>query len=122
MRTALAVITSVLISGCEQSPKGDDAICSQFPPRTKQPTSQTPYAGALICVTDWSIRLSRAEGSISEVAEAALGACHGAIDHYAGIGSNEERHPDPAQALAYFRREAMFRVAQARAGDCPIPK
>ena len=95
-------------------PAGPPAGPRQVAPEQREATSD--------CIWFWSYRLAPAAGSIGDVAEAAVSACWTMIEHFETLSArNEDRPADPGRAAAPFRREAMYRVAEARAGDCEAP-
>lgn len=115
------MLACVALAGCD---KPDDRICGGLA------VQMDPTAVAAIdpqnvnaCVERWAARLSYSPDDARIVAEAALGACEAAIGHYeVAMAKTEERQPDHDKALAYWRRQAMFRAVQWRAGKCGIER
>lgn len=77
------------------------------------------------CVHRWSYRLARADGSLSQIAGAAVGGCEDAIEAAveAGVPKGSE---DLTSILDVTTRRkayasALFHAAQARAGHCAVP-
>lgn len=83
------------------------------------------------CVDHWAARLSHSNDSAQDVAEATIGACLDAVQYLASFMAKEERAQSVAGEQPYsanlndlideFRRKALFRVVQWRAGKCPTP-
>lgn len=122
VRASLAAFVLVL-TGCQRS-EGDDRICSTPAPRlTPGSTAQQQFDVATNCVHHWSYRLARAEGDIRDIAEGVVGgACGDAIQMYEGLDAKDRNVPnDTGRSMEFFRREALFRVTQGRAGRCALP-
>jgi hypothetical protein len=79
-----------------------------------------------MCVQGWAYRLAAAPDPAPQVAEAAIAACYVQIERFAGQVKNEAAGPDAfsesmENLLPSIRRNALFRVVQARAGGCEAP-
>ena len=72
------------------------------------------------CVERWAARLSRAPDRASEVTDAVIGACDGAIVAYEAAMAKEDATYDVPReaAYAYWRKRAQFITVQTRAGNC----
>ncbi len=121
---ALPALLGLLASGCDRLGGPDAALCA--PPAGPPGPSRavTPEQRELTgdCVWYWSYRLAGAEGSVAGVADAVVGACWATIERLETMSArDEERAPDVERAALPFRRDAMYRVAEARAGDCEPP-
>lgn len=119
MRT-LFLAAAVMVTGCDKS---NSNICGSLPahlpgliPKTADDQMQlTSY-----CVERWAARLSHAPDRASEIVEAVIGACDGAISAYEAAKAKEDETYDlsRADAYAYWRKRAQFVVVQTRAGNC----
>lgn len=140
---ALGLAASAL-GGCSQM--ANNTICASPPSMESDfAASQADDAGgvpaqrmlALNCVHRWSYRLAPSSDAVDDVAEAVLGACSDAIFRAAYA---QEKEAESRQQVAvgfnaetgmsenYYslgteehRRQAVFRVVQARAGNCAVP-
>ena len=122
MRRGALVAVAFLAAGCDAFSRTDEAICAppSGPPGALRAVAPEQLELTNECVWFWAYRLAPAEGSIADVADAVIGACFSNIEHYeALIARGANRPPDAAAAAAAFRRDAMYRVAEARAGNCP---
>jgi hypothetical protein len=125
-----AVLAFALISGaCSNKPSDPDWICNQPPGlvSTAAVTSDEQISVAEGCLHKWSYRLGKAPGSNGEIAKAAVGACREAVDRVLELKiaeSEAAKKPftdDQWQLLVRrFDENALFRVAQGRAGGCSI--
>lgn len=118
----VALIAAVLLAGCNRP---DDRICSGLAIRLPVgvPAEGNRDQITAACVERWAARLSFSGDSASDVADAAIGACDDAIAYSEKEAAQKQgRQPDISQAEAYWRREALFRAIQWRAGNCPIEK
>ena len=110
------------VSAC--SSHNDPNICTSpaplWAPRTRADVAQN-------CVHRWSYRLARAPGPNPEIAVATLGACDEAFDYWAEDRRRREnlpneRLPEIKQAIRQQMQQlALYRVVQARAGNCDVP-
>ena len=78
------------------------------------------------CLEKWGYRLARASGSNREIADATIGACREALVQLRFLRQKEkfkasEKYTEEAwlKDEADLREAALFRVVQARAGNCP---
>jgi hypothetical protein len=121
----LVLAIALLACGCDSFRRADDTLCAPPAGPPGQPRSVTPEQreATTDCVWYWSYRLAGAEGSIGDLAEAVMGACWRMIEHYEALTARDEhREADVARAAAPFRRDAVYRIAEARAGHCPAPQ
>lgn len=119
--TALMLLAT--LAGCEG--KGDDRICGSLamalPPGLLAADNRLQVATA--CVERWGARLSFSKDSARDIADAAIGACDDAIDYLeADQAKQDERPQDIEAARTRWRRKAMFRAIQWRAGECPLSR
>lgn len=112
---------ALALSSCAQR---DGGVCNGLAPRVFQAGSdwKTQRPVALGCVDHWAARLSRGNAPVSEVADAAVGACWETIELL------DTMKPDDGSAqteevgnLGFWQRQAIFRVVQWRAGHCGDP-
>jgi hypothetical protein len=116
------MLGTMLVTGCD---KADDRICGGLAMKLPEGLSAADNRKqiAFACVERWAARLSAGDDSASEVAEAALGACDDAIQFLEMDEAKAEgRDPDMDRANSYWRREAVFRAVQWRAGNCGIER
>lgn len=112
-----ALVGLAVLFGCDQA---DDRVCSPYPPRImyNNPTKPGEIASnAHSCVLHWAARLSLSNERADIAADAAIGACRGALTDYA-------MSVDPAPIVEReksLREEALFRIVQQRAGKCGVP-
>lgn len=122
MRKGALLAVALLAAGCDRGV--NEAICAPPAGPPGGPRAVTPEQQDVTneCVWYWSYRLARAGGSIGEVADAVIGACWPAIERFEGMTARDQRRePDTGRAAAAFRRDALYRVAEARAGNCEAP-
>lgn len=111
------------LSAC--NPHGD-VICGRIGPRINQPATDwiEQQRVMISCIDHWSARLSQSPDTATEAADAAIGACDDAIQLYVELYNRDAAGGAIVKvedALRRYRREALFRVVQWRAGDCPVP-
>ena len=124
MRHPVLIAVALLAAGCDSFHGGNEAVCAPpaGPPAGPRPVAPEQREATSDCIWFWAYRLAPAEGSIADVAEAVTSACWPMIEHFEALTArNENRPPDSARAAPAFRREAMYRIAEARAGDCEAP-
>jgi hypothetical protein len=106
-----------MLTSCQAA---DDRICSTPP---KEP-ARGDYAG---CVHRWAYRLARSPETKDQIATAVVAACEDAID----ASLLDSKLPLPSDPKVFERihqdreerakRQALFHITQAKAGDCDIP-
>ena len=126
---AILVIGLAILSGCN-NPNSD--ICTSISPLDINKASDEAVAGRSPdppeqCVHRWSYRLASAPGTNTEIAKAAVAACAETID-YAAMPFDKKFAPNPREYESAVNelseeilQQALFRVVQARAGNCAIP-
>ncbi len=132
MFRALALSLSVAaLSGCAE--RENSAICST--PESLSEALKLPhdFGNETIkvdaCLHRWAFRLAAADGSINEVAQAAVGGCHDMFPVETTLFITENKMPTDQATIdrweGKFRADglemARFYVAMARAGKCNIP-
>lgn len=115
-----ALATVALLAGCNEDQ--NDGICAT-------PSNDVMSGDWKTCVHRWSYRLASAPGTNREIAAATVAGCVEAIEwegdaekaaiEATGDFSNPPKHEDKYAAATNL---ALFRVVQARAGHCEIPK
>ena len=121
MRRGALLVLALLAIGCDSFRGADASLCAPPAGPPGGPRAVTPEQRETTadCVWYWSYRLARAEGSIADIADAVVGACWRMIERYETLAARDERRdPDVAAASLPFRRDALYRIAEARAGDC----
>lgn len=118
MNLATRALTFVLCSalvGCGNSEAtGDDRICSNAP----DIPVQGDWAG---CIHRWSYRLAGSPDPARDVADAVVAACGDAIAWQINAAAEPEREGLASAIMDSAPKEALFRVVQARAGNCGFP-
>lgn len=80
-----------------------------------------------LCLWKWATRLGKAEGSISDIAEATVEACEDAVSMKAQAWAQYQQatnklpalpEPDYVNGFKTARSKAMFYVAATKAGHC----
>lgn len=119
----LMLVAAIAVAGCDEG--AEKRICSDAP------TKITP-GDVKACVHKWAYRLARSADPVSSVADAAVIACDGMLITRADDEANSPAvqaagDPDKVKVETYNlwknigREEALFRVVQARAGNCELP-
>jgi hypothetical protein len=124
MGRGLALLIALLACGCDSVQHADASLCAPPAGPPGGPRSVTPEQreATTDCVWYWSYRLAGAEGSIGDLADAVMGACWRMIEHHEALSARDEhREPDVARGAVPFRRDAVYRIAEARAGHCTAP-
>lgn len=124
-----ALMAIIALTGCGR--KADPKICMSPPdlPLTMgAPQTADEQAAALMdCVHRWSYRLARSEEAVDTVADAVVAACIDPIARLVGFRSAAGKNPPPtgfisddimSTELQHARRQAVYRIVQARAGNC----
>ena len=121
MRWGALLVGALLVGGCEQA---DKRICTSAP-KFPYDEAEAPQS----CAHRWAYRLARSKDPAPIVAEAVMQACKEPLDFYksARLGATAAASERPLPVEQFFtdvtedtRREALFRVVQARAGHCDI--
>jgi hypothetical protein len=135
-------VAVAMLSGCGK--EQDDAICALYDVPTFSELMRLPQKQQLgLCVHRWAYSLATGPGANGDIAKATLGACRILIERTASEALMAERRAEiesaridkirpifrPELADEVARRveaetleDALFRVAQARAGNCLAPK
>lgn len=103
----------------------DDRICETAP-------SSINSGDMMACVHKWAYRLARSDEPASVVAKAVVSACNDVADYAAERAASSpavQAAADPEQVrteayrgnIAVGETQALFRVVQARAGNCNPP-
>ncbi len=116
----LIVIAAVAIVGCDRS---SDRICGSLAaalPGVVPKNADDQMQITVHCVEHWAARLAAAPDAASQVVEAVISACDGAIVYLEDAKSREDPGSEmsPEAAREYWRRRAQFIVVQTRAGNC----
>ena len=120
MKTKLWPLLAVFaLVSCDQIEKPDDRICLTASANIEQGDWNA-------CVHKWAYRLARSPDPAEVVAEAAVEACEDAIEWEITEGRIGKLGPAAKAALTQKLRDtapkqALFRVVQARAGNCVVP-
>lgn len=102
---------------------GDPGLCAAVPVAREQPAANA-YQQAIQrdeCIHRFSYRFARVRDDADAVVGAVIGACRAQIDRSAtmlGEGDPEAERFYLAEMERAARERAMYRVIQARAGDC----
>jgi len=127
----LVILLGLVATGC--SGLANDKICStpeQLSEMLKLPHDYTNQITKVDnCLHRWAFRLAGAQGSINEVAQAAIGACHDTFEVEATLFVVENKMPTDQATTDHWETKfrddgldlARFYVAMARAGRCAIP-
>jgi hypothetical protein len=117
------LIPALLLAGCGS--QGDERICSTAP-------TQIEPGDMMAGVHKWAYRLARSDEPAEVVARAVARACNDVANYAAErsadkLATQVAGEPERVRSEAYTgnmalaRTEALFRVIQARAGDCNVP-
>ncbi len=129
LRIAAAVATSLALAACSEvrtnlaEVGGEAALCAPVPALRRDPAANA-YQQAIQrdeCIHRWSYLFAHVPDSAESVVGAVIGACRAQIDRSATILG--EGDPDAErwylQEMERVARErALYRVIQARAGNC----
>lgn len=139
MRALIVIgVAGLLACGCA-APAAD--ICATPPPLDAVLGNQTDAASVAQlgqqCVHRWAYRLAGSSDPAPVVADAVMGACNDLVFRTARAQEMDaEKRGESTQGFDSFtgqeanpyvvtakemRRQALFHVVQARAGDCPVP-
>jgi len=116
----ILLIAAVLASGCDKS---DPSICGSLPaqlPGLIPKSADDQMQLTAYCVERWAARLSHSPDDASQVVEAVIGACDGAIIAYEAAKAKEDKanNVPRTEAYDYWRKRAQFVAVQTRAGNC----
>lgn len=116
----LLLIGALLVSGCDRS---SSRICGSLPaqlPGVVPKTADDQMQVTAYCVEHWAARLAGGPDVASEVVEAVIGACDGAIVALDAAKTKEVAGSEISLGAArnYWRKRAQFIVVQTRAGNC----
>ncbi len=128
-RLVIAAAMALLATGCGElrtsmaEAGGGESLCAPVPAqRTDQ--AANAYQQAVQrdeCIHRWSYRFARVPDSAESVVGAVLGACRAQIDRSAtmlGEGDDAAERFYLAEMEKAARERALYRVIQARAGNC----
>lgn len=128
-RTAIAATLALLAAGCSElktsmaEASGGESLCAPVPPaRTDE--AANAYQQAVQrdeCIHRWSYRFAKVPDSAESVVGAVIGACRGQIDRSAtllGEGDDQAERFYLAEMEKAAKERALYRVIQARAGNC----
>lgn len=121
----LLALGALALSSCEQATGADDRICETAP-------SDIAQGDWGPCVHKWAYRLAGSRDPARVVADAAVTACADAIAWQVshadlsiiqgeGMPERQARIAFGEQIMESAPKIALFRVVQARAGNCDIP-
>lgn len=128
-KPALAATLALLATGCGElktslaEASSGESLCAPVPAaRTDQATNAYQQAVQRDeCIHRWSYRFARVPDSAEAVVGAVLGACRAQIDRSAtmlGEGDDAAERFYLAEMEKAARERALYRVIQARAGNC----
>lgn len=118
---------AVAVTGCSEMPfdtgSPNPGVCAPVPP-PRANTAANAYEQAVFrdeCIHRWAYRLAPSRDAADLVAGAVIGACRPQIDRSAtmlaeGNESAETHYLGEMDRVA--RERALYRVVQARAGNC----
>jgi hypothetical protein len=123
-----ALLCMVLAACSELRPSladagGERGLCAQVPPARQDPAANA-YQQAIQrdeCIHRWSYAFAAAPDPAEAVVGAVIGACRAQIDRSAtmlGEGDAEAERWYLAEMERVGRERALYRVIQARAGNC----
>lgn len=128
-RAAIAAATALLATGCGElktslaEANGGESLCAPVPAaRTDQ--AANAYQQAVQrdeCIHRWSYRFAAVPDSAESVVGAVIGACRAQIDRSAtmlGEGDDAAERFYLAEMEKAAKERALYRVIQARAGNC----
>jgi|GEM_PF-6382192 len=102
---------------------GEAGLCAPVPPVRQDPAANA-YQQAIQrdeCIHRWSYRFAPVPDAADQVVGAVIGACRAQIDRSAtllGEGDPEAERWYLAEMERVARERALYRVIQARAGNC----
>lgn len=129
LRTALAAAAALLATGCGElktslaEAGGGESLCAPVP-AVRADQAANAYQQAVQrdeCIHRWSYRFARVPDSAEAVVGAVIGACRAQIDRSAtmlGEGDDSAERFYLAEMEKAARERALYRVIQARAGNC----
>ena len=111
----LVLIGAILLTGCGSGP--DDRICMT------SESVQIDQGDMLGCVHKWAYRLAGSAEPAATVAKAVAQACSdvAVYNTEAASSSGDSKSQLYEGFMAEAEKQALFRVVQARAGNCDIP-
>lgn len=122
-----ALIGAALLSGCAELPTGlgspSPGICVPVPAPRATPAANS-YEQAVHrdeCLHRWAYRLAPSRDAADLVAGAVVGACRPQIDRSASLLAQGDENAEGwygAEMERIARERALYRVVQARAGNC----
>lgn len=128
-RVAIAASLALLATACGElktslaEASGGESLCAPIPAaRTDQ--AANAYEQAVQrdeCIHRWSYRFARVPDSAEAVVGAVIGACRAQIDRSAtmlGEGDDSAERFYLAEMEKAAKERALYRVIQARAGNC----
>ena len=128
-RAVFGMVAAVCLAGCSEmttslaTAEGNRGICAPLPP-VRQEAAADAYQQAIQrdeCIHLWAYRLAHAPDEAEAVVGAVIGACRAQIDRSAtilGNGDSEAERWYLSEMERVARERALYRVIQARAGNC----
>ena len=119
---AMLAACSELRTSLAETP-GEAGLCAAVPPVRQEPAANA-YQQAIQrdeCIHRWSYQFASVPDSAESVVGAVIGACRAQIDRSAtllGEGDPEAERWYLSEMERVARERALYRVIQARAGNC----
>jgi hypothetical protein len=129
LRHGLVLVAATAAAGCSDmsyslaEASGDQGICVPVPPLRQEPAANA-YQQAIQrdeCIHRWGYRFAVTPDDADTVVGAVIGACRAQIDRSAtmlGEGDAEAERYYLTEMERVARERALYRVIQARAGNC----
>jgi hypothetical protein len=126
---AAALALCAMLAGCSDlrtslaDTPGEAGLCAPVPP-VREGAAANAYQQAIQrdeCIHRWSYLFAAAPDAADQVVGAVIGACRAQIDRSAtllGEGDAEAERWYLAEMERVARERALYRVIQARAGNC----
>jgi hypothetical protein len=117
----------LLLAGCgdlgNSSAQAPSPMCAPVPP-ARQEAAANAYQQAIQrdeCIHRWAYQFARAPDDADIVVGAVIGACRAQIDRSATLLGNGDADAERwylAEMERVARERALYRIVQARAGNC----
>lgn len=129
LRTPAILLVAAVSAGCSDlrsslaEAQGEQGICAPVPALRQEPAANA-YQQAIQrdeCIHRWGYRFAAAPDPAESVVGAVIGACRAQIDRSAtllGEGDPEAERYYLAEMERVAKERALYRVIQARAGNC----